>query len=250
MKCKWQITAGAGSRLKFLKELGSRFGIMKALRHAAFRLVNKLLHFDCLHVMVLDRENLRPLDPAIAGRLSTKIATLEELKEMKKQGGWGLPENAVEYFNRGDTCLLSYVDNNLAGYTWALESGCPTLVPGLILSLPHEYVYNFCDFTHPDFRGYGLQSFRHHALLNHPLWRDRKGLLDYVVHTNHSSRRGHYKGGYRRAAKIYIIGWGSRVYAHLGRNLLDMGIKRTDNVKLDLMQEMRIQSAAGEHGGL
>jgi hypothetical protein len=37
---------------------------------------------------------------------------------------------------------------------------------------------------------------------------------------------GHYKSGYRRLAKIYIIGVGSRVYARLGKSLQGMGIKR------------------------
>ncbi|MHC4357163.1 MAG: hypothetical protein ACYTE3_31055 [Planctomycetota bacterium] len=250
MKFKREITAGAESKLRALEELRSRFGTAKTLQHAAFRLVNRFFHFDCLHVMVLNRENLKPFDPARTSRLSTKIATLEELKEMERQGCWGLPEKAVEYFDRGDTCLLSYVDNNLAGYTWALKSGSPTLVPGLTLSVPREYLYNFCDFTHPDFRGRGLQSFRHHALLNHHLWRDKKGLLDYLVHTNHSSRIGHYKSGYRRLAKIYILGVGSRVYARLGKSLQGMGIKRINTVKLDLLHRMRIQSTTGEHGRL
>jgi hypothetical protein len=231
VKCERQITVGAKSRLKTLAELRSRFGTVKTLQHAAFRLVNRFFHFDCLHIIVLSRENLRPFDPAKAGRLSTKIATLEELEEMERQGCWGLPERAVEYFNRGDTCLLSYVDDNLAGYTWALESGCPTLVKGLRLSVPHKYLYNFCGFTHPDFRGYGLQSFRHHALLKHQRWRDRKGLLGFVVHTNRSSKRGQGKSGYRRIGKIYIIGRGHKLYAHLGKSLRSMGIKRINAVQ-------------------
>jgi len=231
VKCERQITVGAKSRLKALAELRSRFGTAKTLQHAAFRFVNRFFHFDCLHVIVLRRENLRPLDPAKAARLSTKIATLEQLKEMKKQGCWGLPEKTVDYFKRGDTCLLSYVDGNLAGYTWALESRCPTLVVGLTLSVPREYLYNFCGFTHPDFRGYGLQSFRHHALLNHQQWRDRKGLLGFVVHTNCSSKRGQDKSGYRRIGKIYIIGRGHKLYAHLGRSLRSMGIRRINAVQ-------------------
>lgn len=226
MKRKRQIKTGAKSRFEALAELRARFGTAKTLQHAAFRLINRFCHFDCLHIIALDRENLRPLDPAKAARLSAKVATLEHLKEMERQGCWGLPERTVDYFNRGDTCLLSYIDDKLAGYTWALESGCPTLVAGLTVSVPHEYLYNFCGFTHPDFRGYGLQSFRHHALLNDQRWMDRKGLLGFVVHTNRSSQRGQNKSGYRTLGKIHIIGKGRRLYAHLGKSLRSMGIKR------------------------
>jgi len=229
VKRKWEIPAGMKSKVRTFKELHSRFGAVRALHHAVFRFVNKLFHFDCLHVVILDRANLKPLDPDKTARLSTKLATLEEVKEMEKQGCWGLPSKAVEYFQQGDVCLLSYVDNELAGYTWAHKNDCPSLVEGLRVSVPHEYLYNFCGFTHPDYRGYGLQSFRHHALLNHQLWRDRKGLLGFVVHTNCSSKRGQDKSGYKKIGKIYVVGTKSRVFAHIGKSLREMGIKRVDS---------------------
>lgn len=228
MKRKWEIRARMKSRIKAFKELHSRFGMARTLQFAIFRQINKLFYFDCLHIIILNRENLKPLDPAKTTRFSAKIATREEIVEMEKQGCWGQPPKALEYFDRGDICLLSYVDNKLAGYTWALKSECPTFVEGLTVRAPHEYLYNFCGFTHPDYRGYGLQSFRHHALLNHQRWKDRKGLLGFVVHTNRSSRRGQEKSGYKRIGKIYIIGTKSKVFAYIGKSLRNMGIKRVN----------------------
>ena len=214
------------SKLRVLKEFRSRFGAFKTLRHAVFRLVNKFFYFDCLHIITLNRENLKLFDPAKTRKFNVKLATLEDLKEMEKQGCWHIHQKKIGYFNKGDTCLLSYVDNKLAGYTWAHGHGCPELVSGLRLSLPYEYLYNFAGFTHPDYRGYGLQSFRHHELLNHPQWRDRKGLLGFVINTNYSSKRGQEKGGYERIGNIYIIGSKSHFYALIGKNLRCMGIKR------------------------
>jgi hypothetical protein len=215
--------------LKTLEELSSRFGTAKTLRHAVFRLINRLIYFDCLHIIVLDRDNLKPLDPARTHRLSTKVATLEDLEEMNKQGCWNIHQRKIGYFNQGDTCLLSYVDNKLAGYTWAHTSGCPEFVAGLRLSVPNEYLYNSSGFTHPDYRGYGLQSFRHHELLNLHQWREKKGLLGFVVHTNYSSRRGQEKGGYKKIGNIYVIGSKSHFYALIGKNLRSIGIKRVSN---------------------
>ena len=216
------------STLRVLKEFRSRFGALKTLRHAVFRFVNKFFYFDCLHIIALNRKNLKSLDSAKTHRFSAKIATLEDLKEMEKQGCWHIHQRKIGYFNQGDACLLSYVDNKLAGYTWAHANGCPELVSGLRLSVPYQYLYNFAGFTHPDYRGYGLQSFRHHELLNHPQWRDRKGLLGFVIHTNYSSKRGQEKGGYERIGNVYIIGGKSHFYAYIEKNLRSMGIKRIE----------------------
>jgi len=207
-------------------ELRSRFGEAKTLKHAIYRLINRFFYFDCLHIIVLNRENLKSLDSTNAHRLSTRVATLEDLKEMEKQGCWHIHQRKIEFFNQGDICLLSYVDNELAGYTWAHTNGCPELVPGLGLSVPHVYLYNFAGFTHPDYRGYGLQSYRHHELLNHHRWRDRKGLLGFVIHTNYSSKRGQDKSGYKKIGNIWLIGSKSHFCALIGKNLRSMGIKR------------------------
>jgi hypothetical protein len=220
--------SGIKYTLKTLEELRSRFGAPKTLRHATFRLINRFFYFDCLHIIVLDRDNIKPLDPAKIQRLSTKVATLEDLKEMEKQGCWNIHQRKLEYFHQGDTCLLSYVDNKLAGYTWAHASACPEFVAGLRLSVPDEYLYNSSGFTLPDFRGYGLQSFRHHELLNLHRWRNKKGLLGFVVHTNYSSRKGQEKGGYKKIGNIYVIGSKSHFCTLIGKNLRNMGIKRVN----------------------
>ncbi|MBN2312741.1 MAG: hypothetical protein JXM79_02360 [Sedimentisphaerales bacterium] len=209
-----------------LKELRTRFGAAKALKHAVFRLINRFVYFDCFHIIVLDRENLRPLDPDKTRRLSTKIATLDDLKEMEQQGCWEIQQRKLDFFHQGDTCLLSYVDYHLAGYTWAHVNGCPEIVPGLRLSVPKEYLYNFAAFTLPQYRGCGLQSFRHHALLNHPQWRDKKGLIGFVIHTNYSSRKGQNKSGYTKIGTIWLLGGKSKFYTHISRDLRNMGVKR------------------------
>lgn len=221
--------SGIKAILKKIAALHSRFGAAKTLRHAAFQCINRYFYFDCLHIITLERDNLKPLDPDNTHRLSTKIATLEDLEEMERQGCWHIHQKKYEHFNQGDTCLLSYLDNELAGYTWAHTNGCPELLPGLRLRVPHEYLYNFAGFTHPNYRGYSLQAFRHHALLNHHRWRDRKGLLGFVVHTNYSSKRGQDKSGYHIKGSIWLIGSKSHFRAFIGKNLRIMGIKRLNN---------------------
>ena len=151
---------------------------------------------------------------------------LEDLKEMEKQGCWNIPPKKIERFNQGDSCLLSYVDKKLAGYTWVHTNGCPELMPGLKLSMPHEYLYNYDAFTHPEYRGCGLQSFRHHELLNNPRWRDKRGLLGFVIPTNYSSKIGQSKSGYKRIGKVWLVGLKTKFYAHIEKDLRGMGIER------------------------
>lgn len=219
---------GIKSTLKTLEEFRSRFGAVKTLRHAVFRLINRIIYFDCLHIIVLDRDDLKSLDPVKTHRLSAKVATLKDLKGMEKQGCWNIHQRKIDFFNQGDTCLLSYVDHNLAGYTWAHMSECPEFVTGLRLRIPNDYLYNSSAFTHPDYRGYGLQSFRHHELLSLHQCRNKKGLLGFVVHTNYSSMRGQQKAGYKQIGNIYVIGSKSHFYTLIGKNLRDMGIKRVN----------------------
>lgn len=237
MKCKWEIPAEIKSSLKTVAEFRSRFGMAKTLPYAGFRLLNRFFHFGCLHIIALDRENLKPLDPAKAHRLSTKVATLEDIKEMEKQGCWHFPPKIFEYFDRGATCLLSYIDDELAGYTWVLGDERPAIIEDLRLIAPDGYLYNFAGFTLPEYRGYGLQSFRHHELLNHPRWRTRKGLIGYVIHTNRISKRGQDKSGYKRIGKAYVIGRPPNVYALIGKNLLSMGFKRINRSSLAKMKQ-------------
>ncbi|HUL22613.1 MAG TPA: hypothetical protein VLZ10_14250 [Thermodesulfobacteriota bacterium] len=214
------------STFQALHELRSRFGATKTFKHALFRFMNQFLYLECLHIIVLNRENLRPLRPNNAYTLSTRIATWEDLEEMERQGSWEIEPRKLEFFNQGDTCLLSYVDHKLAGYTWAHANGRPELVPGLVLSVPREYLYNFAAFTLPEYRGCNLQSFRHHELLNHDEWKDRKGMLGFVLHTNYSSKKGQDKSGYTRIGSIWLVGRKSHFYALIDGNLRRMGIKR------------------------
>lgn len=226
MDYKLENPKGMKFVLNTLRELRLRFGTVKTLVHATFRFINRFFHFDCLHIILLSRENMKPLDPAKTRRLSSKIATLEDLKEMENQGCWRM-KGKMELFHRGDTCLLSYVDNKLAGYTWILTNGSPSFVVcGLRLSVPDGYLYNFEGWTHPQFRGHGLQSYRHHEILNHPQWRNITGLLGYRVHTNHSSKKGQDKSGFERIGNVYIIGRKSNVHAYVDKNLRSMGINR------------------------
>jgi GNAT superfamily N-acetyltransferase len=130
------------------------------------------------------------------------------LLALQAQEDWGIDAVKLAALRAGDQCLLSLVDDRPAGYTWVHSRGLPEILPGLWLRLPQGWLYNFAAYTHPAFRGSGLQSWRHAAVLQHPAWQGCAGLVGWVRATNHASRRGQRKSGYVPAGWIVRVGLG------------------------------------------
>jgi hypothetical protein len=210
----------------YLSQIGSRFGSVAALQYALYTLVNKAMFFECFHVIVLDRDRVRPLEPTPGHTLSYRLATLQDLESMRLEPRWDISDERMRFFKAGDCCVLSLVDGRLAGYTWVHADGRPELMTNLVIAVPTEYLYNYAGLTLPEFRGAGLQPYRHHVVLNHERWRDRKGLIGYVRYTNRASQKGQDKSGYRRIGSIWLLGSRRRFWTHFSRSLRDMGIKR------------------------
>lgn len=209
-----------------IRDIRSRFGSGAAIQHAVHRLLNTVLFFECMNIIVLDRERLRPLDPALAVQLSSRLATLADLDAMGANPELGINATKIANFKAGDACLLSYAGGKLAGYTWAHTLGRPELIPGLVISVPDAYVYNYAALTLPEFRGLGLQPYRHHQLLDSGLWQNKRGLLGYVYQTNFASRKGQTKSGYRKIGSIWLLGSKRRFIAWFSPALRRLGIRR------------------------
>ena len=214
------------SGLANLRNLRSRYGTFALLQHIAHRALNTFMFFECMNIIVLERERLRPLDAALAAKLRSRLATRADLEAMRAQPELGINATKLANFDAGDACLLSYAGDQLAGYTWAHTLGRPELIPGLVIAVPPEYVYNYAALTLPEFRGLGLQPYRHHQLLDSGLWRDKRGLLGYVFQTNFASRKGQGKSGYRRIGCIWLVGSRRRFLAWFSPALRRLGMRR------------------------
>lgn len=212
--------------LKSTLAIHAGFGWGAALLYLAQELVNGLCFFDCLHVIVLNRDALKPPQDARGPVCESRVASREDLQLLAADPRWAIDATKMSYFEAGDTCLLSCVDGQPAGYTWVHTSGRPEIIPGLRLELPQDYLYNYAALTLPEFRGAGLQSHRHHAVLGQIEWQDRVGLIGYVRATNFSSQRGQSKSGYRKIGRIWLWGRRRRFLAIFSRPLTQMGIKR------------------------
>jgi len=190
--------------------------------------INLLVYYARLDIIVLDRSNLRPPPQKSTDNISARIASRDDLIQMQDDGGWDITEAKWQNFSIGDSCLLSYMGGDLAGYTWVHTEGHPELVPGLVINVPAYYLYNYAGFTHPDFRGRGLQGYRHHSVMEQ--WPTAQTLLGFVDSLNFSSKRGQGKSGYRTIGSIWLLGSRKRSLAYFSRSLRELGIKRLSAV--------------------
>ena len=209
-----------------LREMRERFGLGAACKFALNAAINKLVTFNCLHIIVLDREHLAEAKPVPGKEFTTRRATSEDLEVMRNDPAWGINDKFMEQFTGGDVCLLSFVNGELAGYTWAHDLGHPELMPGLSISVPREYLYNYGALTLPKFRGSGLQAFRHRLVLTQPEWADRKGLLGFVMYTNFASQKGQGKSGFRKIGTLWLLGKGDHMLTWRTGALRRLGIER------------------------
>ena len=212
--------------LRNFRSEASRVGYGKAAWQFLYETVNRLLHIRRFDVIHLTRDHLLPLDPAKYTKHASRLATEADLLRMQQEGAWQIGDELIQRFRNGDACLLSIVDGNLAGYTWVHTLGRPLLIPGLRIRIPSQYAYNFAGYTHPAYRGYGLQPFRHHEVLNRPEWRDKVGMIGYVDVTNFSSKRGQSKSGYQRLGRLTLVGSKSHFVVFLSPELKRLGIRR------------------------
>jgi hypothetical protein len=213
-------------RLTAFLNARARFGTGAAFRLALHNLINWLIFFETMDIIVLERDRLRPLDPALTRKLTSRLATRQDLEAMQALPQFDIQPAMIASFNAGDSCLLSYVDDKLAGYTWAHTLGRPEFIPGFSIAVPDIYVYNYAALTLPEFRGLGLQPYRHHQLLDSGLWQDKRGLLGYVFHNNFASRKGQAKSGYRPIGSIWLLGSRRHFITWFSPGLRRLGIRR------------------------
>lgn len=204
-------------------------GHKKAISNLGYKAANKFISVRRFEIVVLKREDLVPIDKEKYHNVFSRLATERDLDQMEVEGKWQISPELRDSFRNGDRCLLSFIANEMAGYTWIHTAGHPQLIPGLRISIPENFGYNYAGFTLPKFRGHGLQPYRHHEILNYPDWRDKKGMFGYVELTNWSSKKGQSKSGYKKLGDMTLIGSGSSLQVIISSKLKKLGIKRIDH---------------------
>jgi GNAT superfamily N-acetyltransferase len=146
----------------------------------------------------------RDFPPSEGGPRSARChrATREEIETFVAEGHQ--EAEALAIFALGDPCLVQTVDERLAGVAWLCLRPEVELVPGVMLAVPADAVYSYRSWTHPDFRGRGLQSLRHRAILDFARPHGRRRLFLYVRSTNYESRKGVLKSGCKPIGRVRV----------------------------------------------
>ncbi|MCC6630841.1 MAG: hypothetical protein IT482_02110 [Gammaproteobacteria bacterium] len=203
-----------------------RFGFPAYLAEACFRVLSRLFYFECLQIIVLRRDSVQPAKENVGIRLTGRVAEIAEVEALASNPDWGIGETKLGLLRAGDSCFFSFVNGELGGYSWVHTGGAPQLLPGLKLSIPEMYLYNFAALTLPQYRGVGMQSFRHLAILSEPQWAGKLGLLGFVNFRNWASRKGQAKSGYRKIGSLLVLGSRRRFLVLLSPKLRSFGVRR------------------------
>ena len=205
------------------------FGFVKSLMTFLNFLSTRFLFIDYWNIIVLTRENVKSPPSDFKERLSVRIANYEELIDLESKGF--VPKKSAERMKASWRCLLCFVDNEFAGYTWVWFGNDPLMTPHFRVEIPDHLVFNHFAFTLLKFRGMGLQSYRHYALLNTEELLNKQGLIGWVQYTNWASRRGQAKSGYQTIGRILIFGTRKHFYTYFSKGLRSYGIKRVSKHK-------------------
>jgi hypothetical protein len=221
---------GPSTRLTRIARTRRQIGLHNLFLLLAHRLINKIVTFDVLMVVVLDRDKLQFPKTPDEEHLAFKLMRASDFARVLESVDPDIRKRfQLETFDRDatpeDLLLVNYVDSTLAGFTFAHHGGEPTLCPGVQLNVPEGYVYNFSAFTHPTFRGRKHQGRRHFELLRRGECAGSRGLLGYVSYVNMESRKGLRKSGYTFIGLLYYIRAGKHTFVWSGRKLRKQGIR-------------------------
>ncbi len=211
----------------FVESNSKVHGFQKTIISLWFKILKRAIGFNRLIIIVLDKSGLRRKKADDSLNHSFRFAKGEDLVEIQKTDEFEICTQDIEAHEKGEKCLLHFVNDELAGYTWAHPLLSPTIISGIRLKIPNDTIYNYKGFTHPRFRGKGLQSVRYFNLFNKFEDEEKQRLLGYVEFTNWSSQRGQKKGGYVGIGKINFLSFGKFTIVFLSKKIRCNGVDLT-----------------------
>jgi hypothetical protein len=209
----------------FIQKNSKIHGYRKTILSFVYKSLKYTIGFNSLIIIVLDRSQLRKKKADDSYNHNFRYAKEEDLKKMQEKEEFDIYAQDIEAVEKGEKCLLHFVNDELAGYTWAHPFQSPKIIDGIRLKIPTDTIYNYKGFTHPKFRGKGLQSVRYHRLFNDFEYEAKHRLLGYVEFTNWSSQRGQKKGGYNGLGNINYICIGKLTFVILSKKVRSNGIE-------------------------
>lgn len=185
-----------------LKKFKSAFDILR--RYGFFGLLlfyyRKALskNYSKNHLFALDIADFDFSKTTIPSSHTYRFAALDDYNTVLSEPKWEIRDRDFLAFQKGDLCLLQFVDDNLVGYSWLAPELLTELTHGFHFNLPDSMIYNYKEFTISEYRGQGLQKYRHWKLCEYAKEIGKNYLLTSVNQLNLKSLRAVKKSGYKR----------------------------------------------------
>ena len=205
-----------------------QFGALAAAASVLDRVLNAVIRAESLKIIVRERSQVR-LDPETSTRFTYRPASRADLEAMRLDPRLDIDESKLRRFDEGDLCLLSFVDGEIAGYTWSHHGNEADLMPGLRISVPSHYFYDYAALTLPEFRGLGLHALRQDQLFETEMFSDKAGLIGFVRSTNYPMLRTLPKRGNKTVGTVWLIGGRRHFLAVFSRSARRLGMRRLES---------------------
>jgi ribosomal protein S18 acetylase RimI-like enzyme len=223
---EWDTVSVSVSLLSRFEEDRERHGLRLTAYAWALRLSRRLTGFkrlECLQLLCLKPEALSTPQQQAYDKLLFRKPSFEcrpvtrcELEVATAQLDNELdPEFIREALEKGHDCFGVFDNARLVSYAWC-SAGVTTFLDGYSATFPPNFIYLYKAFTHPDYRGMGLNRMAVRSAASNYLKLGFTGLLCNVYADNLSSLKSFRGMGFEWFGDASYFRPGARVYHSRG----------------------------------
>lgn len=206
-----------------LTEVRRRFGLLAGLQGLAYGIVRKLCFVQVNRVLLIRVGH----DAAELKTVNGRFLTADEVVAFSVEPSNDLDSGMYRRLSGGlDRCFAAVSGRQLVNYSWYASGSIEAAhFSGVPASFPGGTAYFYKSFTHPDFRGRGINQAVIQQALSALAKHDVEQVFGLVEFNNWSSLRSCRKVGFRTVGWLVTFGaisrraWPSRGVRKLGIRL-------------------------------
>lgn len=218
--------------LYHLTEVRQRFGFLAGLQSLAYGVTRRLLRLHIYHLVTIETTNVTAIDD---DEITYRVLTPDEIMHFACDAANALDEHFHRRLDSGqDLCFAAISDGKLLNYCWyAMNSIEGEHTWGSPVSFPASCAYFYKAFTHPNFRGRGIN---HKAIVKALGELSRRGInhvFGLVEINNWSSLRSCYRTGFRSIGRLVAMGCTPSRLMWVPQQARSMGIRFGNEARLN-----------------
>lgn len=210
--------------LYHLTEVRRRFGLLAGLKSLAYGGGRRILGLHIYHIVAIETTSAVPVEN---GAIEYRFLSPDEVRRLAED-----PDNDLgkSFYRRltgeFDSCFAAISDGKLLNYWWYAansiegEHSC-----GAPVSFPASYAYYYKAYTHPNYRGRGINQTTILGALGELAKRGVQHVFGLVEINNWSSLRSYDRAGFHRVGRLIAQCYGSSKRTWAPREVRAMGIR-------------------------